>query len=461
MKLALVILFVFLLQICSAQNRILVLHAGDSIGNILRIDANAENPRWSDFDYNVPPTPAGVIAALPVKCDFQKAADASLTRFQRSHLVYIGPDAGRDFLDAGYDWYHEEKKDQDGYEEYDPAADSANRESLKKSIFGSKVLRELLYTWLMPSYRDAFSIMSVPEQRAYLLMLEEAKIYADTFSVEKEKRRVANVENYASEVGSLNAFIYRRVANNEITRDECTGWINRMIKDLEPAQKQNPSEADDYVLLEHLGYGYYSAVDHLDADGYGAQYVIIRKVNEQYSVLPVPKFSTAQLDEPDTNFVIGYRYENKQRHRYVFYCDSSCWLFTETAYAGYPRQHVVLGSGKSARFLMIDAVDYDYKDPDDPDKEMTICSVVDADSGTVVIDSIYIPRVSYEVNFELITKYPELSKERIIFYHAVSKKYGIMDRYGNILVQPKYKSIEATADPNVFRVNGRKKLKLK
>lgn len=443
-----------------AQNRILVLNHGDSIGNKVKLLKGAETPGYSsDFTYNIPAVPSAITSGIPVAADMREAARQSVNRFQTVHLYNGRVDFGRDVLDGDYAWTHNMDFDGASYRLM-AKKDSIQRSVLKKSLFSNKVVQEAMYQWLFPAFRDAFSVMSVPEQKAYLAMLRESIAFADTFSLENQKAVVDRNYNYADAVGSLNAFIYRRVANKELSRQDCVQWLNRILSDLSPAQTKNPTPEDDLVLAAHLGYGYYSAAPFEDVQAYyGAEYSIVRKTNEQYSILPVPKFKTAQLDEPETNFVVGYGYENGHYQRYLFYCDSTGYVFTRTPYEHDVKNYQFLGEGKSARLLLIHYFDFDYSNPQNEFETMTIATVVDLDSGTILIDSVCIPQeVHYEGwdDYGSDPEFPVLKKERIIFYSYPTRLYGVMDNKGNVLLQPVYRSVEFTDEPEIVKVNGKK-----
>lgn len=452
------VLLLLTLQSLSAQNEVFILNPGDSIGNKMKLNPDAgRDGYFSHFTYRIPQVPDGVKQGIPIDVDFAAAAQQSVNRFQTTHFSRGTIDFGRDVLDGDYAWYHLAEFDDAPYR-YQHRKDSVSRETLKKSIFGNKVVQELLYAWLLPAYRDAFSVMSVPEQKEYLRMMEAGKLFADTFNLATQAKVADKAENYASDIGSLNAFIYRRVANKELTREECISWLDRIINDLTPAMRRNPTPADDFILMKHLGFGYYSATDYTDANRYNSKYSIIRKENEHYSLLPIEPFYVGQLNDPDTNFVLCFTYTDFRQRHYIFHCDSSGWTFTETPHSVHTKEFMLLGQGKSSRVLLISGYDFGHYNPLNENEVLTYCTLVDVDSGTVIIDSIVIPQNRSYTDFESQAEFPILKNERFVFYQASSKSYGVMDNKGNILLPPNYRSVELTADPDVVKVNGKKKV---
>lgn len=141
----------------------------------------------------------------------------------------------------------------------------------------------------------------------------------------------------------------------------------------------------------------------------------------------------------------------------MFYCDDIGWSFTKTAYEENDKAHTFMGSGKSARVLMIYYYDFDYKDPNHEYAYLTMASVVDLDSGYVLHDSVGVPEWHYYDEYEdTRVEYPTLNKDRTVFYCYTTNAYGVMDRAGNILLPPNYKSVELTEDPEIVKVNGKK-----
>jgi hypothetical protein len=197
----------------SAQNRVLVLDSGETINNRIFYQTDDEYRDWYyDYKYQITPVPQTLKKNLNLEIDYELAANRSLCMFQFTHLYNSRVDFGRSFLDAGYEWYHlTEYNDAPWW--YQMRKDTTQRNSLKKEIFGNSIVQELIYNWLMPAYRDAFSIMSTSEQQAFMQMFREGRTFADTFNLETQTQVVADNYNYADVVGSMNAFIYRRVAN--------------------------------------------------------------------------------------------------------------------------------------------------------------------------------------------------------------------------------------------------------
>lgn len=437
-----------------AQNRTLILKPGDSIGKKIMLPRKGME-YISDYVYNIPAAPSTVVSGLPVTCNLLDAAQQSVNRFQRAHLYNGYVDLGRDFLDGGYVWTHDADFDGASWR-MTTRKDSIMKSKLMTTLFSNKMVQEAVYQWLLPAYLDAYSLMSVPEQKAYIRMFRNGIAFADTFNIETQKRIADNSENYGYEIGSLNAFIYRRVYNKQLTRQDCIQWMNRILTELENNQNQNPQPADELVLTSQLGYGYYSATDYADANGYGAEFNILKSKDEGFEILPIPQFQYGNYDAPESNFFTCFSYKEEYTN-YIFYCDSSGYSFTKTPFNKGMRSYAFMGTGMSARVLIVYYYEFEYPDPECEYANLTMASVVDLDSGYIVHDSVGIVECNtYDEGDYKHTYYPALNSSRIIFYCHTTNGYGVMDRLGNILLPPKYKSIEFTPDSDIVKVNGKK-----
>ncbi len=441
-----------------AQNRVMILQPGDSIGNKLKLPKDRDGMSYiSDFQYNIPKPATIITSNIPLTCNWVDAAQESVNRFQSTHLSNGYVDLGRDFLDGGYAWYHDMDFDGAPWRKMEKK-DSIMKSNLLKTLCTNKIVQEAVYQWLLPAYLDAYSVMSVPEQKAYIKMFEDGIVFADSFNVEREERVVADAENYSNVVGSLNAFIYRRVTNKDLSRQDCVKWMKRIVADLKANEKQNPQAADELVLTSTIGYDYYSATDFINANGYEAEFRILKRKDEGYEILPIPLFKVGNYGVPESNFFTCFSYENGYM-RYLFYCDDTGWSFTKTAYEENDKAHTFMGSGKSARVLMIYYYDFDYTETGEEydNVDLTMAAVVDLDSGFIVHDSVGVPEYTYYDDMDYSrNEYPTLNKDRTVFYCYTTNSYGVMDRLGNILLPPNYKSVELTDDPEIVKVNGKK-----
>jgi hypothetical protein len=442
----------------AAQNRVLVLQPGESVGNsVVNADTVTDDNRYA-LDYHITPAPKDIVAALNSPNNPERAANQTVQNFQLWHLKYATSiNASRDFLDVSYYWVTPQPVPED----HDYAGDSIRRETMKKTIFSSRTLRESIYNWLIPFYRIAFSLMSVPEQEDYLTMFREARAYAATVDIDKERLVAEGSEPwmFLESRGDHRAFVYRRIANKEIPREECIEWLDRIISDFSASATRNPDEEDNYVLVEDLGNGYFAATHYKSANSYGRNYAIVRNVSNQYGLLPGVEFYSGDYRLGD---LITGSIETRPTGEYgsVFYCDSAGWCFSPTMYYGNPVDYIVRGQGSDARFIMVDHYDYDYKNKQDPDLSRSVCTLVDGDSGTIILDSIYIDTYSRSNDWDVEYQYPARKEKYTIFMNARTGLYGVLDQKGFVILPARYKSIEKTDDPEVMKVNGRKKRRL-
>jgi hypothetical protein len=438
----------------NAQNIVKILEPGDEIPGVLSRDSTAENG-WEIFDYHITPPPPGVVDGIAAKRDYVQAANRTVIAFQISHLqTYSYINFGRTFLDAGAYWY--------SGKHYDPEYDSVESTRMKKSIFGSRALREMIYSWLIPFYKAAFSVMSVPEQNTFLEMFRDARNYATTFDLVKEKAAATGDEPWAflETRGDHNAFVYRRIANGELSREECIEWIDRIILDFTSVMRKDPAPADEFVLKQDIGNGYYTASSYRLMGRYENRDIrIVRKANGQYTLMPGVEFSYVQ--DVRMNLIHGSLASEQNGKRFgIFCCDSAGWTFTPTAMEPYDVDDVLYkGSGKDMRFLMVYGEDYSYFG-DNPQATRVFCALVDRDSGTIVRDSMLIPAFTWMSadTYDYVFSYPAKEEELTVFTDRKTGLMGVFDSSGTIVLPPIYKRVEKTTDPRIVKVNGRKKV---
>lgn len=115
-------------------------------------------------------------------------------------------------------------------------------------IFRDPGLRKCLYDWAMPWYLKAFGKMPGDIQQAYYQQLLQARDYLAGFDLTAERADLeADEQGFASRKGRLNAFLFRRINNGQLTPDECRYWMDRILSDAAPLLK----DADDALANIH------------------------------------------------------------------------------------------------------------------------------------------------------------------------------------------------------------------
>jgi hypothetical protein len=148
---------------------------------------------------------------------------------------------------SAYDFFRERNKNLN-YQEY-----LNTLPKLQSIFFKDKQFHEALYQAVMPLYQKEFSKFTKGEAKLVLDSLNTALAYAQNFNLEKEKAILTLKTAY--EYGKLKAFIYRRIANNNLTKEECVNWLKRIIKDLnEFAPKASTNPLEEYILSNKLSY---------------------------------------------------------------------------------------------------------------------------------------------------------------------------------------------------------------
>lgn len=457
MKTALICALLSLAFVAPAQNRLLVMQPGDNIGSIRAID----NDGYMTYDYQVPPPPSIVKSTFPFRFPYSAAANDVVQDFQFQHLEshYINEQYALNLtahqVVMGYASF-----------EYTTSEDWQKRTNrVKQELLSNKLLQEAMYTWLIPVYQQAFAAMSVPEQNDYLTIFNNAVAYLDTFNLAKEKAAADEAEyadgeemyDFLNTRGKLNAFIYRRISKNELTKEECRSWLQRIIKDFEAVKTKNPTEADHYVLTDILNYGYaLGALYNKGGYDYFGEKVLMRKTGNSFAVLP-PQFDRVNYIKGD--LVVGHSPDTSKALAFLVY-DSSGYTYSSCDKYGYCYQHKILGDERNKRIMMVSGWD-NFPDEKYGEHTMAYCWMVDADSGTIVRDT-FLLRTEVDGGYYTDNyKFPGFDPQHIIYYDIHTKLYGMMDEYGNQLLPPKYSSIEATEEPDQFKVNGRKKIRVR
>ena len=450
-----VLLFLILTECLSAQNALLLMKPGDSIPGV--VVKTKRNGYYQEYEYRIPAVPDSVSSAIPLKVDYRKGANYALNHFQRAHLLVHRMDIRDAFLNCTNTGFGGAVKPSEDEQDDDV------KEQMKKVLFPNKALQEMIYNWMMPVYQKAFSIMSTPEQEDYLSVFQRGLVFIDTFNL-KQQSQAAESPDYAYEVGSLNAFVFRRVNNNELSLADCRMWIERIIKDLSTVKRKDSRKTDDVVLYREKTNGYCEGHNYRYR-AYDGETVIVRRTRDGYELVPGGVFADCWWCGPD--LIIGYDIDSltpetfRRNYRLIHYDSSGSFV---TQLPGYvPSSDVVYkGKGKSARLLLFGMVESrtDYTPSgEEIYTEYGMCYLVDLDSGMILMDSMLIPAEGVDDwNWEVT--YPTVHNNYMVFRHSPTGLFGMIDRNGNIVLPPKYTSIEATEKPKVFKVNGKKKLKV-
>lgn len=162
--------------------------------------------------------------------------------------------------------------------------------ALKAAFAKNKNLPEKAYTALLPAIKDVFKKMTAPEQKMYLDYFQGGIKYLETFDIKKEMADMERLDasgdrsqSFCRARGALNAFLFRRISNSELSQKECLAWIKRILSDLTGAVTPKTREEDNYCITQKLDGGFFLA-KKLDV---GASHVLMKKNGEQYAITSV------------------------------------------------------------------------------------------------------------------------------------------------------------------------------
>jgi hypothetical protein len=190
----------------------------------------------------------------------------------------------------------------------------ASFEKLKKLVFSNKSYYETAYNAAMPLYKDAFSKMTNAETEGYLSMIESAIKFTETFDLNKELADEAKDEfYYANEKGKICAFVFRRIKNKELTKEECLYWLNKIYGELKSAVKLKVA-ADDYVITGKLFGKYYKGEKFNNS--LDEKYFI--KENEHYKALDENTIFKAYYFDYVNYFYIQYKLGENLYHSELY-----------------------------------------------------------------------------------------------------------------------------------------------
>lgn len=196
-------------------------------------------------------------------------------------------------------------------------------EPVKEAFFKNKDFWEPLYQTAMPLYKERLSNLPVAAAEKVMDMLEGGLEYVKNFDLAKEKAYVEELakrpnpylNKFTAKRGKMNAFIYRRIANQEMSKKEVIKWMERIVKDFKAALPKSSAEVDNYIIFKGLFHSskaqendYYWAYPykHDKEEQYRNRYssslkhVLFKKEGETYSpVAPLsdafePNFSSKQ-----------------------------------------------------------------------------------------------------------------------------------------------------------------------
>ena len=122
---------------------------------------------------------------------------------------------------------------------------STNKKSLL-NLFSNKLYRNILYTWAVPHLKEAFANISYQKQQWLYNDFLQAEKYLATFDLKKERAALKQIEevegnSFRDEKGDFNAFVFRRINNNDISLADLKELFAKIKKDFIPLLKSKDS----------------------------------------------------------------------------------------------------------------------------------------------------------------------------------------------------------------------------
>lgn len=419
------------------------------VGNDLNDDLNQHNGLIQPMQYKIPPVPAELKQVAPqLHINYARGLNRLLNSFQLEHLTY------KQIL-TPYSIFGLGNYPVINLLPYNDTLggnqDSVSLVTLRAAVFQKSGLLDIIYAWAMPSYQNAFSVMSVPEQDDYLKLLEETKAYAVNFDLKKEKHDLDSLQNeFTSVKGKLNAFVYRRIANNELTKAACISWLNKIISDLQSVKRKTATPADNYVLYSAMDGNYFLAADYKNISAHHRKTKIIHLANGTSTVIDSISYSDIKYASADLVLGPSEKVDGKSTYR-LFYCDTTGYRTFLLPQEEVGINDIALGKGNDKRILIMNGAD--------ASQSHVLCSVYDLDSGKVVLKSFWVGALPTEDPYSSQVLYNIEVTGGMLLIMGADGMQGLMDVNGNVVLPAIYKSITFDEKSGEFILNKKKHFK--
>ncbi|MCH2042968.1 MAG: hypothetical protein MK212_02420 [Saprospiraceae bacterium] len=196
--------------------------------------------------------------------DLNSLAISVLSKITKEHFNYVwwsGELDSKNYVqDLFADFYHYSTK------------------SILLELLNDKKTLKSLYKAVRPQLKTIFKSLSTGEQKIYLDMIEEAKLYIRNFDLTKEKE-AAKEYNFVWDRGRINAFIYRRIANKDMSAEDILYWLNRIERDIKSTQNKSNS-LDQYYIKKTIGDFSLATIFPKDSI-----WVLLRKKEDTYELI--------------------------------------------------------------------------------------------------------------------------------------------------------------------------------
>lgn len=154
---------------------------------------------------------------------------------------------------------------------------------LKIALTSDRKKLKKLYKSLLPLMKVYFQQMTSAEQQEYKGLLEEGEAYLKNFDLEAERSDLEEKKRHVffREKGAVKTFLYRRIANNELSQKECVKWIKQLKSDFLPLVDKNKTKIDQYFLLG-VNYGAYQLASSFPRQD---NYLLLKKEGTDYKTI--------------------------------------------------------------------------------------------------------------------------------------------------------------------------------
>ena len=161
-------------------------------------------------------------------------------------------------------------------------------DALAKNFFKDPKQVKAVYKAAFPIFLAQFKAMTPNEQKLQLKFIQEAIDYTSSFDLAKESADLERLSKagtrFDSEKGRIKAFVYRRLANNEMSQKDALYWLKKIQKGIKPHLSTAQTPEDEYVLT-NINYAdnHFVLGQIIGADSYA----IFEKNGDNYKMMPL------------------------------------------------------------------------------------------------------------------------------------------------------------------------------
>ena len=336
-----------------------------------------------------------------------------------------------------------------------------------KYFFKNRKFLNQLYDWALPSYRQAFQLLTYEEQYIQKRNIEVAEKYIELVLTGKNRKAFSTwlLNKGFEHDEKITGFLKRRIIKRQWTIDDCQYWVGRIKRDFIPLMKDPEQHSSHYQIIEQVNEKLYKAVD-------GKGYCFM--VNNQFKPLTYgyayimtkgDSLIMMRYEDEDNSIIYSIRAYNKKGYfdllpfpewnSYSPITDSS-GIFTSTEMSGIydiKNKRYILDTcsfirsvAHSPYVIAVKKIWYCYgTDTHEPTRYL----LYNFNGQKLTDETVFVEMASGDESNEMICIYnvSTSSDGKMIAFMNGEKKVGIIDSSGNTVVPFKYEWVDLNEYP--------------